>query len=233
MRLCAEDVGVGPEAHLGAAPVGNAADLLQFALRLAALERHAVERLLARDLHFHALGQRVGDRDADAMQPARGLVHLGVELSARVQRAHDHFQRGLVLELGVRIDGNAAAVVGHGHEAVGFHLHLDEAGMPFQRFVHGVVDHLGEQMVQRLLVGAADIHARAPAHRLEPFEHLDVARGVAGLGPARALAGARGLAGEAARRRLGQIREQVLVRFAGGGLGGCFGDLGHGSRGSA
>src|SRR5262245_39486281 len=45
MRLRAEDLRVRAEAHLGAAAVGHAADLLELALRLAALERHAIERL--------------------------------------------------------------------------------------------------------------------------------------------------------------------------------------------
>src|SRR5215510_13897161 len=54
MRLRSEDVGIGPEAHLGAAPVGNAAELCQLAFRLAALEDHAVPRLLASDLPLHA-----------------------------------------------------------------------------------------------------------------------------------------------------------------------------------
>ena len=229
MRLRSEDVGIGPEAHLGAAPVGRAADLFQLALRLAALEHHAVERLLAGDLHLHALGQRVGDRNADAVQTAGRPVDLRVELAARVQRAHDHFERGLVLEFGMRIDRNAAAVVGHGHEAVGLHLDVDEGGMPFERFIHGIVDHLGKEMMQGLLVGAADIHARPSAHRLETLEHLDVARRVARLGPARGLGGARRPGGEPAGRG-SQIGEQVLVRFLGGGLGGCFSDLGHGAQ---
>ena len=58
------------------------------------------------------------------------------------------------------------------------HLDFDPVGVAGERLVHGVVDHLGEQVMQRLLVGAADIHAGPPAHRLEPFEHLDVARAV-------------------------------------------------------
>ena len=116
MRLGAENLRIGPEADLGAAPVGHAAELFQLALRLAALEHHAMERLLARDLDFHALGQRIGDRDADAVQAARGLVDLGVEFAARVQRAHDHFERGLFREFRMRIDRNAAAVVGDGDE---------------------------------------------------------------------------------------------------------------------
>ena len=81
----------------------------------------------------------------------------------------------------MRVDRNAAAVVGDGDEAVGLHLDLDPVGVAGQRLVHGVVDDFGEQVVQRLLVGAADIHAGAAAHRLEPFQHLDVLGGIAGL----------------------------------------------------
>ena len=55
---------------------------------------------------------------------------------------------------------------------------------PGQRLVHGVVDDFGEQMMQRLFVGAADIHAGPAAHRLEAFEHLDIGRGIAGFGAA-------------------------------------------------
>ncbi len=192
MRLGAENLRVGPEAHFGAAPVRRLAGVLQFGLRLAALERHPIELLAARDLDLHPLGQRVRHRDADAVQAARGLVDLGIEFAARVQRAHDHFERGLVLEFRVRIDRDAAAVVGDGDEAVGLHLDLDPVGMAGERLVHGIVDHLGEEVMQRLLVGAADIHAGAAAHRLETLQDLDVARGVAGLGRRAARGGAAG-----------------------------------------
>ena len=36
-----------------------------------------------------------------------------------------------------------------------------------------VVEDLGGEVVQRALVGAADVHAGAAADGLEPFEHLD------------------------------------------------------------
>ena len=74
----------------------------------------------------------------------------------------------------MRVDRNAAAIVGDGDKAVGCKLDLDPVGVAGQRLVHRIVDHLGEQVMQSLLVGAADIHARPPAHRLEPFQHLDV-----------------------------------------------------------
>jgi hypothetical protein len=86
----------------------------------------------------------------------------------------------------MRIDRNAAAIVGDGQESVGAQFDLDEGGVAGQRLVHRVVDDFGEQMMQRLLVGAADIHAGPAAHRLEAFQHLDVAGGVAGLGAGRA-----------------------------------------------
>ena len=197
MRLGAENLRVGPEAYFRPAPVRRLAGFLQFALRLAALEGHAVEPLAARDLDLHAFGQRVGDRHADAMQAAGSLIDLGVEFAAGVQRAHDHFERRLVLEFRVRIDRNAAAVVGDGDKAVRRHLDLDPVGMAGERLVHGIVDHLGEQVMQRLLVGAADIHAGAAADRLEPLQNLDMARGI---GRFRRGAAQGGAAGAASRR---------------------------------
>ena len=107
----------------------------------------------------------------------------------------------------MRVDRDAAAVVGNGEEAVGVHFHFDEGGVPGQRLVHGVVDHLGEQMMQRLFVGAADIHAGPAPYRLEPFEHLDVGGGVAVLG---AGAAGRGLGRRPALQLL--RTEQVIVR---------------------
>jgi hypothetical protein len=81
----------------------------------------------------------------------------------------------------MRIDRNAATVVGHGNEAICGHLHFDPVGMTTQRLVHGVVDHLGEEVMQRLLVGASDIHARPPAYRLEPLKHFDMFCRIAGI----------------------------------------------------
>ncbi len=46
------------------------------------------------------------------------------------------------------------------------------------RLVHCVVQQLGHEMVQGALVGAADVHARAPSDRLQPLQHLDVLRRV-------------------------------------------------------
>ncbi len=170
----AEDLFVGQEPYLGAAPVHRRAELLQSALRHAAREHHAIELLAARDLDFANFRQRVDDRYADAVQAARCLVGLAVELAARMQRRHDDFERRLVLELRMRVDRNATAIVHHRQIAVGLIAHLDPGGVSGNRFVHRIVDDLGEQVMQRFFVGAANVHARAAADWLQPLQHLDV-----------------------------------------------------------
>jgi hypothetical protein len=81
----------------------------------------------------------------------------------------------------MRIDRDAAAVVADGEKAVGRQFHFDEGCVTGQRLVHRVVDHFGEQVVQRPFVGAANVHARPPADRLKSFQNLDIGCGVAGL----------------------------------------------------
>ena len=70
----AENLRVRPEAHLGAASIGDAAEVLDPADRRAARKDLPIKNLAARDLDFQPLGQGIDDRDADAMQPARGLI---------------------------------------------------------------------------------------------------------------------------------------------------------------
>jgi len=44
---------------------------------------------------------------------------------------------------------------------------------PGHRLVHRIVDNLGKEMMHRVGVGAADIHAGTAAHWLEALEDLD------------------------------------------------------------
>ena len=98
-----------------------------------------------------------------------------------MQGGHDDLQRRLVLVLGMRIDRDAAAVVGHGQEAVRIERDFDEGRVPGDRLVHGVVDYFRKQVVQRLVVGAADIHSRPPPNRLQPLEDFDCRRVVTAI----------------------------------------------------
>src|SRR5437588_3942857 len=93
--LGAEDVGIRLEADARAAAVVDLAEVFELALGMAALEGHAIELLAARDFDLEPRGQRVHHGDADAMQAARGLVDLGIEFAAGMQRAHDNFKRRL------------------------------------------------------------------------------------------------------------------------------------------
>ena len=103
----------------------------------------------------------------------------------------------------MRIDRNAAAVVGDGEPAVRLQRHLDEGGVAGDRLVHGVVEHLGEEVVQGGFVGAADIHARPPAHGLQPLQHLDGGRVI--FRRAADFAGCRSGGGRLARRAAEEI----------------------------
>ena len=148
---------------------------------MAALEAHLVAALVARHIHFHPFRQGIDHRGAHAMQAARGLIDLAVEFAAGMQRGHDHFQRRLVLEFGMRIDRNAAAIVADGQHVAGLQApsRCGWHGRPPLRPSHcrgfPTPDDAGGT------IGAADIHAGAAAHRLQPFQHLDVLGGI-GLG---------------------------------------------------
>ncbi len=76
-------------------------------------------------------------------------------------------------EFRVRVDRDAAAVVADGDGEVVVQLHLDPGGVAGHGLVHRVVEDLGDEVMERAFVGAADIHAGALADRLQPFEHLD------------------------------------------------------------
>ena len=177
----AEDLGVGMEGDLGAAPVAHRALGLQGAGRLAARVGLGPQLAVARHLDVEPLGERVDHRKPDPVQAARGAVGIAAELAARVQHGHDHFEGGFVLELGMGIDGNATAVVGDHHRVVGGEGDLDVGGVAGHGLVHGVVQNLRRQVVEGGLVGAADVHAGAPAHRLEAFQDLDVAGRIGAL----------------------------------------------------
>lgn len=203
----AENLGVRAKAHLRAAPVLDGPEILQGSVGNAARIALPVEGLPPRHFYFESLRQGVGDRHADAVKSAARGVDLGVELPARVQRRHDDFERRLVLELGMRIDRDAPAVVVDGESAVSVERDLDPARMARHGLVHRIVQHFGEEVMQRLFVGAAHIHARPLPDGLQSFEDLDMSGGVTGLCTAalRALLRRRFGARGARRRSIEQI----------------------------
>ena len=84
-----EDVGVGLERDRRAVLVGRLA-LDELGRRLAAREALRPDEAVAPHLDREPLGERVDDRDADAVQAAGDLVAAAAELAAGVQhREHD------------------------------------------------------------------------------------------------------------------------------------------------
>jgi len=111
------------------------------------------------------------------VEAARHLVGVAVELAAGVEHGHHDFERGPLL-LRVHVGGNAAAVVLDRNAAVPMHGDEDPVARARQRLIDRVVDDFVDEVVQAAGRGAADVHARAAAHRIEPLEHLDILGGV-------------------------------------------------------
>jgi hypothetical protein len=167
-----EDLGARLEAHLGAA-AGGGAHLAQRIDRVAQRVFLFPQMAVALDGQFQLGAERVDDRDTDAVQTARDLVAVVVELAAGVQHGHHHFG-GRPTLLRMHRHRDAAAIVGHGYRSVAVDHDLDRVAVTGERFVDRVVDHLEHHVVQAgAVVGIADVHAGALAHRIEALEDLD------------------------------------------------------------
>ena len=105
---------VGLEAHGSAAATVDFAEVLDFSGGEPAGIFLFVELLPPATSTMQCSESAFTTESADAMEAAGGFINLRVELAAGVQRGHDHLKRRLVLEFGVRIDGNAAAVIRDG-----------------------------------------------------------------------------------------------------------------------
>ena len=154
--------------------LSRGAQLLDAAQGLSAGERLAPLEAVFPGRDLDPLGQGVHDADADTVQAAGRLVGLARELSAGMQDGHDDLQRRLARMFRMRVNWNAAPVIGDDELAIGVKSHRYDLCVPGDGLVHGIVQDLGEQMVQGALVRAADVHARPLANRLQALEYLDV-----------------------------------------------------------
>src|SRR5262249_44675938 len=176
-RLVAEDLGIRAEGDDGAG-AAEVADALQLRARLSALEGLPPLGAVAPDDRGQGFREAVPRRRADAVQTAGVDVVPLLELAARVERREDDLERRLLVLRDV-VDGNAAAVVDDGDRpAVVLEPHLDAVGVAVDDLVDAVVDYLPEKVVVAARIGAADVHRRPLADRVEPLEDLDVLGGV-------------------------------------------------------
>ncbi len=107
------------------------------------------------------------------MQTAGNLVDLSAELTAGVQGGHHGLESGLA-GAWVLVDRDAPAVVADRDGAVLGDVDPNAVAVPRHRFVDAVVGDLDEEVMEAALVGAADVHTGAAAHRLQAFEDLDI-----------------------------------------------------------
>ncbi len=127
---------------------------------------------IAPDFQFQPVGERVDDRDADAVQTAGNFIGVTVEFAAGVQDRHHDFGGGLLFG-GVHVDGNTAAVVNHGDAVVFVHGDIDLVAISGHGFVDGIVGDFPDQVVQAHLARGTDVHGGALADGLKPREDFD------------------------------------------------------------
>ena len=121
-------------------------------------------------------GERIHDRDADAVQTAGNRIAVAAEFAACMEhRQYDFHGRFPSL---VHARRNAATIVRDCTAAVIIERHFDVRAVARECFVDTVVDDFVDQMVQAARGCRADVHARTQAYRFEPFEDSDVTRAV-------------------------------------------------------
>ena len=161
-----EDRGARLETNRRARAIGLADDR-ERRLRIAEPIGLLVEQPVAVDRQHEDFGQRVDDGDADAVQTARNLVAVVVELTAGVEDGHDDLGRRAPL-LGVDIDRNASPVVDDGDGFVGVDRDRNFLAVTGESLVDRVVDDLENHVVEaRAVIGITDVHPRPFSDRFE------------------------------------------------------------------
>ncbi len=108
------------------------------------------------------------------MQATGGGIRAPAELAPRVQFGEDQLHPGKATSR-LSVHGDPAAVVPDLDGPIGAEDDLDPVADSRQRFVDSVVDDFPQAVHQPALVGGADVHPGAFAHRFKAFENLQVA----------------------------------------------------------
>ena len=128
---------------------------------------------IAEDIEVEMFAQCVDARDSDAVKTARNLIRIVVEFAAGMQNSHDDFGRRNAFFL-MDFGWDTAPIVAHRDAVIFVDIDDDFVTKPSQRLVDSIVDDFVDELMQpRNIVDIADVHARALAHCLEPFQDLD------------------------------------------------------------
>ena len=176
-----EDIRVGHEADRGA---GLALLRLpgdgHVRRRLAAGELLPVDLPVPPHLGHEPLGERVHDRDADAVQAAGDLVALPAELPAGVELRQDDCESRQPL-VGHEVDRDTGPPILDGDRIVGVEAYLDAVVPARESLIDRVVDDFVDQVVKTSRPCRADVHAGALTNGLQALENSDVFSAVTGF----------------------------------------------------
>jgi hypothetical protein len=137
--------------------------------------------IVAGDLDLEPFGDGVDALGADAVGAAGELVAALAVLAAGVEVGEHHLDGQGCLYCGWMSTGMPRPSSRMLMEPSTWMVDLDAGAMAGEVFVDGVVEDLGNAVVQGALIGAADVHAGLLAHGLEAFELAEFG-GIVGVG---------------------------------------------------
>ena len=129
------------------------------------------------DFDLEPFAERIDDRNAYAVKPARNFVRVLVEFSACVEDGHNHLERRSIF-LFLNVGRNSPPVVFNADGSVGIDGHIDIRAIACKSFVDGVVHNFIDKVMQPPDADVADIHRRPSAHGFESFENGNIGCGV-------------------------------------------------------
>src|SRR5690606_19424633 len=114
----------------------------------------------------------VDDRHAYAVQAARHLVRVLVELAAGVKHSQSELDTGDLLRR-VEIDGEPTPVVDHGDRIIRVDDDVDRVRVTGERLVDRVVYYLVYEVVETPRARGPDVHPGPLPDRFQTLEYLD------------------------------------------------------------
>ena len=178
-----KNASIRKEVNLGAKFFARAC-LLQLAGRLAFGIALLPGESIAPDFQIEFFAQRVHAGNANPVQSTRNFVGRRVEFAAGVQLGHYHLRGWHLFAVDLhRVHRDTAAVIDHSDGIIQVNCDFDLVGVAGERFVHRIVHHLVDQMVQSHLTGRTDVHGGTFAHGFHAAQYLDGISGVIPVAP--------------------------------------------------
>ncbi len=168
-----EDFSAGFEVYFSPGPI-RIADHCQRSCWHAHMVFLLMDLAIAVDGNRQGFGKCVHHGHADPVEAAGDLVGIVIKLTASMQHRHDHLGRRYPL-IRVHIHGDATPVIIDRDRVIAMQDNVDFIAMACQRLIDGIIDHLEHHVMQSgAIIGVTDIHTGTLAHRIKPFQNLDI-----------------------------------------------------------